>query len=327
MAATGNTYLKPEKYVALALAALTKRTILPMAFTRLDASVFKGARNDTVGIFRTGGITRARDYEWRTRTAPIVLDRIARTETTISMHDHIYNAIPITDEELSLDLTSFSQEVLLPQMEAVANRAEGKVLNALKTNNQFKVQNFAIDGTKRVLAELLRLKAALDEQGTPKQGRKLLVSPEMASWIALSDDLLKYDQAAATTLFRQATLGTIAQFEIIEVADFDADEFYAVHPTALVFANMAPANPDGATYAARQSYQGWSLRVLKDYDPNYLRDRSIVSMFGGVAPVLDELQMEKDDLGVWVPALDTDGEPVYTGSNVRGIGGLFTAAP
>lgn len=327
MAATGNTYLKPEKYVALALAALTKHTVLPMAFTRLDASVFKGARNDTVGVFRTGGITRARDYEWRTRTAPIVLDRIARTETTISMHDHIYNAIPITDEELSLDLTSFSQEVLLPQMEAVSTRAEGKVLRALKTNNKFKVQDFEISSDERPLAALLRLKKVLDDQGTPKQGRKLLVSSEMASWIALSDDLLKYDQAAATTLFRQATLGVIAQFEVIEVADFAPTEFYAAHPSALVFANMAPANPDGATYAARQSFQGWSLRVLKDYDPNYLRDRSIVSMFGGVAPVLDELQMEKDDLGIWVPALDDDGEPTYTGKSVRGLRGVFEVTP
>lgn len=318
-----NTYLKPEKYVALALASLEKKTILPMAFTKVDGSVFKGARDDKVTVFRTPGITRARDYDWRTRTAPIVFDRIARTETTLTMKDHIYNAVPITDEELTLDITSFNQEVLDPQMTAVAERAEGKVWNALKNDNSFKRTDLEVNSSNRVLEELLKVKSVLDAQGTPKSNRRLIVGPDMANWIRLSDDLLKYDPSQATTVFRQATLGRIADFDIIEFHGIEDGSFYAVHQTALVFANMAPASPEGATYSARQSYNGWALRVLKDYDPNYLRDRSIVSMFGGTAPVLDELEMEKDSLGIWVPKLDSEGEPSYTDKNVRGASGIF----
>lgn len=320
-----NTYLKPEKYAALALASLEKNAVLPMAFTRLDGTAFRGARDDKLTVYRTGGITRARDYEWRTRTAPIVLDRIARTETTISMNDHIYNAVPITDEELSLDVRNFVEEVLSPQMDAVVQRAEGKVFRALTTENGFKRTDLAVDGSKRVLTELLGVKSVLDAQGTPKNGRSLIVGSEMANWIRASDDLLKYDPSQATTVFRQSTLGRVADFEIIESSMISDNAFYAVHKSAIVFANMAPAAPDGAVYAARQSFNGWSLRVLKDYDPSFLRDRSIVSMFGGTSAVKDELELEKDDLGVWVPALDVDGEPVYTGANVRGASGLFTA--
>lgn len=318
-----NTYIKPEKYVALALAKLEKNSLLPMAFTRVDGSVFKGARDDTLHVHRTKGITRARDYEWRTRTDPIVLDRIARTETTISMHDHIYNAIPITDEELSLDITNFNEEVLSPQLDAVTERAEGKVFRALTTANGFKRTDLEVDGSKRVLTELLAIKSVLDAQGTPKQQRRLIVGSEFANWIRASDDLLKYDPTQATTVFREATLGRVADFDIIESPMIEDNSFYAVHKSALVFANMAPANPDGATYSARASYNGWALRVLKDYDPNYLRDRSVVSMFGGVAPVKDELEMEKDDLGIWVPTLDAEGEPTYTNFNVRGAAGTF----
>lgn len=321
-----NTYLKSEKYVALALATLLKRTVLPMAFTRFDATNFRGAKNDTVAVWRTPGITTARDYEWRTRTAPIVLDRIARSETTISMHDHIYSAVGITDEELTLDITNFNLEVLDPQMQALVTRAEGKVLNALKNANAFKVQDFAVNATERPLAVGLRLKAILDRQGTPAAGRKWLVSSEMAAWIMLSDDLQKYDPSAANTAYREALVGRLAGMDIVEVADFDTDEFYVVHPSALVFANMAPSSPQGATYSARQSYDGWALRVLKDYDPNYLRDRSIVSMYGGVAPVKDELKMKKDALGMWVPDFDLQAgeDPVYTDFNVRGLKGVFT---
>lgn len=318
-----NTYIKPEKYVALALASLEKKTILPMAFTKVDGTVFKGARDDQLTVFRTPGITRARDYEWRTRTNPIVLDRIARSETTIKMNDHIYNAIPITDEELSLDVTNFNAEILDPQMTAVAERAEGKVWNALKNNNGFKRTDLEVSEGERVLSELLKIKSVLDAQGTPKANRRLIVGEAMARWIALSDDLQKYDPNQATTTFRQATLGRIADFEIIEFSGIEDNSFYAVHQSALVFANMAPASPEGATYSHRQSYNGWALRVLRDYDPNFLRDRSIVSMFGGTAPVKDELKMEKDDLGIWVPALDAEGEPEYTEFNVRGASGSF----
>lgn len=322
-----NTYLKPEKYTALALASLEKKTILPMAFTKIDGTNFKGARDDTLTVFRTPGVTRARDYEWRTRLAPIVLDRITRSETTLTMKDHIYNAIPITDEELTLDITNFNQEVLDPQMTAVAERAEGKVWKALRDDNAFKRTDLEVDGSKRVLDQLLNVKAVLDAQGTPKSNRKLIVGSEMARWILLSDDLLKYDPSQATTAFRQATLGRIADFDIIEFHGIEGNEFYAVHQTAIVFANMAPASPEGATYSHRQSYKGWALRVLKDYDPNFLRDRSIVSMFGGTAAVKDELDMEKNDLGIWVPKLDGEGEPTYTGKNVRGAKGVFTGAP
>lgn len=324
--ATGNTYIKPEKYVALALAALEKRAILPMAFTRLDGTNFRGARDDTLTTFRTPGVTRARDYEWRTRTNPIVMDRIARSETTIKMNDHIYNAIPITDEELSLDVTSFTTEILDPQVNAVVDRADAKVFNALRTANGFKRTDLAVDGSKRVLTELLGIKSVLDAQGTPKANRRLIVGSEMANWIRASEDLLKYDPTQATTVFRQSTLGRIADFEIIEFHGIEDNKFYAVHQSAIVFANMAPASPEGATYSARQSFRGWALRVLKDYDTNYLRDRSVVSMYGGVAPVLDELEMEKDSLGVWVPKLDpTTEDPIYTGKNVRGAEGVFSA--
>lgn len=321
-----NTYLKPEKYVALALASLEKKTILPMAFTRIDGSVFKGARDDQLTTFRTPGITRARDYEWRTRTNPIILDRIARSETTVKMNDHMYNAVPITDEELSLDVTNFNAEILDPQMTAVAERAEGKVWNALKSGADFKRTDLEVSGGERVMSELLKVKSVLDAQGTPKANRRLIVGPDMANWIRLSDDLQKYDPTQATTTFRQATLGRIADFEIIEFPGIEDNAFYAVHQSALVFANMAPASPQGATYSARQSYNGWALRVLKDYDPNFLRDRSVVSTYGGVSPVKDELKMKKDDLGIWVPDLDDGGEPVYTESNVRGASGVFTPA-
>lgn len=322
-----NTYLKPEKQIALALAMLEKRATLPLAFKRIDGGAFRGARNDTLTAFRTPGITRARDYEWRTRTAPIVLDRIARSETTITMNDHMYNAVPITDEEATLDLTSFQEEILSPQVDAIVQRADAKIFNTLVTNNAFKRTDLVLDETKGVLSQLLGIKSVLDAQGTPKANRKLLVGANAANWIRLSGDLKEYDREQATSTFRRATLGNVADFDLVEWEGIEDDSFYAVHESAIVFANIAPVVPEGAVYGVRQSFRSWALRLIRDYDSNYAQDRSFVSTFGGVAPVKDELQMVKDPLGYYVPDLDAEGEPIYTGFNVRGSSGQFVAAP
>lgn len=320
-----NTYIKPEKTVALALAALEKNAILPLAFTQLPDDTFKGARDDKVRVFRSGGVTRARDYEWRTRTQPIVLDRIARTSTFIEMNDHIYNAVPVTDEEMTLDIVSYVTEVLGPQLEAVVDRAEGKVLTQLLSADMaWKTSDLEYNASKPALKQMLAVKTVLDDQGTPKRGRKIVCGTLMGNALLASDDLVKYDTSQAVTAFREATIGRIAGFDIVVSSSIPSERFFAVHPSALAFANTAPVVP-ASTEGARQTHRGWSLRAIKAWDNAYLSEVSTVSTFAGTGAIKDELQMEKVD-GIYVPAL-VNGEPVYTDKNVRGAAGQFVPEP
>ena len=312
-----NTYIKPEKYAALAVGALDRTTVLPQVFTRYDGGNFVGAEDDTVS-FKLPGVTQARDYEWRTRTNPIVLDKIGRTKIAIKLDTHTYSAVPITDEELTLDLTSFASEILDPQLTAVIERLEGKVMAGLRAA-PFKVTNLAAASADDPFKKALAFKKALDKQFTPKGNRKLLVGANVAEWILGSESLQRYDSAAATTAYREATLGRLAGFDIVESARLTDNEFFAVHPSALVLANVAPANPDGAVYSSRQTYKGFGVRVLKDYDPNFLRDRSVVSTFTGISSVNDEYLTDVNGL-----VLDVDGNPQITTKNVRGAKGIFT---
>jgi hypothetical protein len=54
---------------------------------------------------------------------------------------------------------------------------------------------------------------------------------------------------------------------------------------AFTFVTRAPVVPDGATFGQGASYSGLSMRWLRDYDPAYLRDRSIVSSLVGAKEV------------------------------------------
>lgn len=314
-----NTYIKAQKYAALAVGALDRTTVLPQVFTKYDGGNFRGAEDDTVS-FKLPGVTQARDYEWRTRTNPIVLDKIGRTKVSIKLDTHTYSAVPITDEELTLDLSDFTSEILTPQLVAVVERLEGKVMAGLRAA-PFAVTNLNAAAADDPYDKALDWAAALDAVFTPVNGRKLLLGSNAWKWVAKSDDLVKYDRSAAETAFRKAILGELAGFEIVKSARLQPNEIFAVHPTALVLANVAPENPDGATYSARQQYKGFGMRVLKDYDPNFLRDRSIVSTFTGISSVNDQYQTDVNGL-----VLDVDGNPTLTNLNVRGGKGTFTPA-
>ena len=314
-----NTYIKAEQYAALAVAALNRRTVLPQVFTRFDGGLFVGALDDTV-TFKLPGVTQARDYEWRTRTNPIVLDKIGRTKISIKLDTHTYSAVPITDEELTMDLTSFGSEVLLPQLSAVTERLEGKVMAGLRAA-PFKTTTLDADATDDPFDWALDASLTLDAQYTPSDGRTLLVGRNPWKWLMKSDALVRYDPSQAQTAYRRALAGEIAGFNIVRSPRLADNEIFAIHPSALVLANVAPGNPDGATYSASRSFEGMSMRVLRDYDPNFLRDRSVVSTFTGISSVNDEYQQDSNGL-----VLDAEGNPQITGKNVRGAKGTFTPA-
>lgn len=320
MAQIQNQYLKAKKYAAMIVGALERDTVLPMAFTRFDGNNFRGAEGDTI-TFRLPGITKARDYEWRTRNNPIVLDLISRTVVSIKLDTHMYSAVPITDEENTLDLESYAQEVLLPQKEALAERYESKVVTALRAVTW---SGAAIDAAEEddPYKWALAVKAKLDAQGTPASGRTLLLGSNAFNWVMTSDQLRMYDPSQALTAFREATVARMAGFDIVDAGlSLGPNEIYAVHASALVIANLAPDIPSGAVWGARARYKGFSARVMRDYDTNFLRDRSVVSTFSGISSVNDEYQ--RDTNGI---VLDTEGTPVITGKNARGAKGTFTPA-
>ena len=311
-----NTYIKAPSYAALAVGALDRTTVLPQVFTRYDGGNFRGALDDTV-TFRLPGVTQARDYEWRTRTNPIVLDKIGRTKVSIKLDTHTYSAVPITDEELTLDLENFTTEVLDPQLQAVVDRLEGKVIAALRVA-PFKTTNLAAATADNPYYKALEWDALLDAQFTPSDNRMLLLGSNAWMWLMKSPSLITMDPQAATTAYRRAQIAQIANFTVVKSNRLTANEIFAVHPSALVLANVAPDNPQGAIYSARRNYRGFGVRVLKDYDPNFLRDRSVVSTFTGISSVNDDYTMDANGI-----VLDVNGDPTLSGKNVRGARGTF----
>lgn len=331
-----HAYPKAEKRVQLALKALLQLSDLSDMVTRIDGGQFVGALGDEV--FHTlDAATRARDYEWRTRNAPIVMDEIFRNKIAVRLTDHTYSGNKFTDEEEKLDLVSYSREILAVQVRALVRRLNNKVQTALSTA-PFKITTLSAAAANDPFDKALEWQAALDDQGTPDDDRILLLGSNAFRWMAKADGIVKYDAEQARTVFRRGVFGEVAGFQVKKSTVLGPNEIYAVDRSWAVMANVAPVVPDGATWGARLQADGYGLRVIRDYDAAYLSDRSIVSTFTGISSVNDEYERHTAASATTANGLGDSaqkGDPVFdftnkviklTGKNVRGAKGTFTPA-
>lgn len=312
---------KPEKFVPLALGAIQRELITPMVVTRVGNTTFNNALNDTVTI-RVGELRAvARDYEWRTRTAPIQMDDIQGGEgIAIKLDTHITSATSLTLEHLTLDDIDFTNEVLVPQATAVAGRLESKVIAALQAA-PFKREMEVPAGSDPHLVAVEARRLLNADKIAPKAGRFFLIGSDVeAEWLT-SDRLSKYDSTGqtGTPALRDAIIGRLAGIPVVVSETLPADFAMLLHRTALVLGNVAPVVPQGARIGRRTALNGMAMTWLQDYDADYARDRSLFHTFAGITSVQDE----RDANGVLLPEEQLTNNVRGVRINYTGLGPVF----
>lgn len=329
---------KPEKFIPYLFPLLQRELVTPLLVTRVADDTFVGAQGDTVTM-RVGGLrTVARKYEWRTRTAPIVLDDIEGGDgIPITFGTHTYSATGLTDENVTMDEVELVREVLQPQVEAVARDLEGDVVAAyddLPTRETVTFREVA-PGAAGFDPEVndpyfvaLNAQAALDRQRrAPRNGRVWLVGSNVAAAILKSDRVSKFDWAGPSNALalREATIANLAGLNVVTSQALDPDFSVVTHQSSLVLGTVAPKAPRGAVMSQAAGANGFAMRWLMDYDSNFLRDRSIVSMFSGITHVYDEVHLDGPREGQLITPDEygTGGLPAAPAS-ARAVKVLFT---
>lgn len=330
--------IRADQYINLALAALVRDSVLPRVFTILDGNRFKGAPSKTAGgvlgqalnyeMDRVAG--PARDYDWRRRVDPIILDRIGTVTQQILLNKHIYHGVAVTNEQLTLDITNFGTQIATPQAKALREKLERAIVDGLQTL-PFKRTDLDAPATIDPYRYALNLRRVLNAQGTPEEGRVLLVGDGVESWLLESDRLSRLSETGSTSALRQATLGDLAGFRVVRTSLIGEDEVFAMHPSAMLVANLAPEQPLGNVYAARQGFQGMSMLLTRDYDTSYQQSRSVISTYFGINSVNDDLKRATaEDVAAnraqfeGQILFDADGNPQVEAWNVRGARGKIT---
>ncbi|KWT60604.1 hypothetical protein ADL21_18300 [Streptomyces albus subsp. albus] len=285
-----NAFLKSETIAATALGLLEREMVLSRLVWHNAGFDFTGAKNDTVTI-RIPATTTAREYEWRNdRSSDIVLDELAEDSITVQLNKDIYSAVGVTDEELTLDIKDFGSQVLQPQVNAVAKAVDTGVATMIEGANY--ANTVAVDEADPWLA-IVDARAALNKAHVPQEGRTLLVGADVETALLKSGRINDHSKSGSDSALRSATIGRLAGFDLVVSNAINPRAAYGFIPSAFVLATRAPAIPAGVTSGSSQSYNGLSMRWIRDYDANKLRDRSILNVYAGYNVMTDKVGSTK----------------------------------
>ena len=300
-----NSFLLPEVVAAAAVGLLNRELVLPRFCTRYGAADFAGAKDDTVNV-RVYASQTAQTRTMRAAGA-LTADDLTEASVAVALDTHVYKLANISDEDLTLSIEDFAAQVLAPQVLAVAEGMEDVIATALAAADPMADAVDFAEGTDDPYDVAVDLRKALNELNVPRSNRVLILGSDVEAAFLKSDRIADANTSGTDDALREAIIGRIAGFTVVGSNAIASDAYYAMHQSAIAFASVAPAIPEGATFGQGVTHEGLGLRWLRDYDPTNVRDRSLVDAFVGATSV------EEDDNASGV-------------ANYRLATGTFTAA-
>lgn len=288
-----NTFIKAERIAAQALGLLEREIVIPQLMWRNAGGDFAGAAGDTITI-RVPARTTARTRVLRGArpTASegegiITMDTLTETSVDVTLDTDVYSAVPITDEELTLDISDFGAQIAEPQIRAIAEGIENAAVAEMTAAPYHPTHELAISAASDPYDALVDARVLLNKSNVPMSERALVVGSDWEGFILKSDELHQVDKAGNDSALRDATLGRIAGFQAVVSNALPADQAIAFHRTAFILGMRAPAIPTGATFGASRSAFGLSMRWIRDYDFRNVQDRSLFDTYIGTNHVAD----------------------------------------
>jgi len=302
-----NEFIKAEQVVAQMLGVLERDTVLAQFTWRdLGADRFKGAKDDTVTL-KVPAFTEARTRTMRSGGA-ITVDELTETSVNVTLDTHVYKAIGVSDEEMTLDITNFGEQVTAPAMGGVVRKVDSLVGTEMAAATPEVTVD--LDENDPYLG-LVDARLALNNHSVPASQRFLAVGSNVEGAILKSDRLSKFDTSGSSEALREAIIGRIAGFTAVTAIGLDPDIAIAAHITAFPLALVAPDIPAGASWGEKRTYRGLQLRTLRDYDPTGSGgpvDRLLTDTFMGTSTTLDSGTIDED--GRFVASVDGEDEPI-----------------
>lgn len=275
--------LTSQGIARVAIPLLKRSLVLARTVTMIPAAGFTGPNGETITVrVRQNRTSRIQ----ATPGAAITYDDQAEVSVDLTLR-HLYDAYHITDEELTFNLEDFSAQIGQAQVESVARGAEDElatVMNDLAEDDQFATTATEADTEAVILAA----RETLGGANVPPSDRWLAVSPSIATRLLSVDKFTKVNESGSDSALRDAILGRIYGFTVVESNALTTDTAVAYHSSGFVFATKKPADPRGANESFAVSQDGINIRHIFQYDPDILSDASVLSTFAGASAVFDD---------------------------------------
>ncbi|MFE1586971.1 P22 phage major capsid protein family protein [Streptomyces sp. NPDC059402] len=271
-----NTFLTPDLIATRALATLYETTVMAQLVHRDFDADFRGRQGDTVTV-RKPAVFTASEFN---RTTGIVPQNATEGSVDVTLNHFADVSFTVTTEQLALEIEDFGTQLLDPAMEAISQKIDRDLL-ALRSDITQEV------GTTvgRTLADpevLIDAGTLLNINKVPTTERRAVVGPTTnGNW--LDSDVLKLvNESGSTEALREAYIGrrlfgfdpywtqNVEQpAETPTTGQPTTEVGVAFHRTAFALVTRPLETPPGAQDATIQSYKGFGLRVVYDYDIKY----------------------------------------------------------
>lgn len=263
------------KIASTALGLLLPDMVLARTVNRDYEAEYAGGVGNVVNVKRPLALT-ANDRAYGATGAITVSTITEPAVQPVTIAKQIYSAVTVTDEDLNMEIEDFGRQVLLPQTTAVAYACEKAVADEIAA-----IAGTGLTWGSDYIAAFADARKALRNMGVPAQNLVAAVGTDVAAALLKSDLLRRNDASGDSDALRNATIGRLMGFDVIESNLLPAGAGYFYHRDAFTLVVRAPRVPEGVTFGQSVASNGFALRWIRDYDPTVLADRSIVSTFIG----------------------------------------------
>jgi hypothetical protein len=299
-----STFVNAERVVRTALGILVREVMLPRLVWRDAGGDFRGVKNDTITI-RLPAYAPARTRALRSGAAR-TKDSLHERTVAVTLDTDVYKDVPISDEEMTLDILQFGEQIVQPIMQGVGLELENG-LGTLISGATYQTTINYTGGTDEPYDVLVDAREALDNAHAPAGGRAVVLGSAVESDFLKSPKLNEVDKSGTDGALRDAMIGRLAGFDrIFKTNALPAGEAYAFHRTAYVMSQRAPIVPNGAPWGATFSFAGLAIRAVQIMEPDTVTNRFIADSWVGYNTVLDNGHFDADPAlgGKFVPVED-----------------------
>lgn len=279
MATPGHIFVKPELVAEIGVKQLQRNIVLPSLVWTNPLTDFGGSKNDTITV-RVPAITNANRRDLRSENRTVVTSELVEHSFGVTLDKHIYAALKFTDEQRTLDIKNYAQQVIVPQVNAVAYELEDYTAELIEGAPY---EETILVGATDTAPAFITADQRLGEANVPNESRVLVVGSSLAAALAKDTQFRHAEKSgdAANSALREAYVGRLAGMDVIRSNAITPDKGYVWHRTAFILAYRAPVVPEGAKAGATYAANNVALRWLADYDYAELGDRTLLDVFAG----------------------------------------------
>ncbi len=272
-----NTFLTTDIIAREALMVLRNNAVMANLVHRDYSDEF------VAGVGNTITIQKPAKFEAKEFTDTISVQDAGEDSTSVVMDKHLDVSFAVTSSQLTLDIEDFSRQLLIPAMQAFADKID-QYLIALEKD----VTNTVAHADGAITPEdIIKARKLLGDSAAPLADRRLVVGTMAEADLLTSELFVSAEKVGDSgTALREASLGRKFGFDMYADQNITKGEAYtpsiAFHKNAFVLVTRPLALPKGAAKASVVNYDGFGLRVVYDYDIKTKQDTISIDMLCGV---------------------------------------------